>query len=54
MSSANTFNILICCLVKSYSFSNQILTLSLLMTAQETLVDSVDQDQTAQNVQSDL
>ena len=30
------------------------LTLSLLMTAQEPFVDSVDQDQTAQNVQSDL
>ena len=30
------------------------LTLSLLMTTQEAFVDSVDQDQTALNVQSDL
>ena len=30
------------------------LILSLLMTIQEAFVDSVDQDQTAQNVQSDL
>ena len=30
------------------------LTLSLLVTKQEDFVDSVDQDQTAQNVQSDL
>ena len=30
------------------------LTLSPLLTTQETFVDSVDQDQTAQNVQSDL
>ena len=30
------------------------LTLSLLVTTQEAFVDSVDQDQTAQNVQSDL
>ena len=30
------------------------LTLSLLMTTQKAFVDSVDQDQTAQNVQSDL
>ena len=31
-----------------------ILTFSLLLTTQEAFVDSVDQDQTAQNVQSDL
>ena len=30
------------------------LTLFLLMTTQEAFVDSVDQDQTAQNVQSDM
>ena len=30
------------------------LTLSILMTTQEAFVDSVDQDQTVQNVQSDL
>ena len=30
------------------------LTLSLLLTIQEAFVDSADQDQTAQNVQSDL
>ena len=33
---------------------NRLLTISLLMTTQEAFVDSVDQDQTAQNVQSDL
>ena len=32
---------------------NLSLTLSLLMTRQETFVESVDQDQTAQNMQSD-
>ena len=31
-----------------------LLTFSLLMTAQEAFVDSIDQDQTARNVQSDL
>ena len=30
------------------------LTLSLLMTTQEAFVDCVDEDQTAQNIQSDL
>ena len=34
--------------------SANVFTLSLLMTTQEAFVDSVDQDQTAQNVQSDL
>ena len=40
-----------------FSVNNSIrtlLTLSLLMTTQEDFLDSVDQDQTAQNVQSDL
>ena len=32
----------------------RVLTPSLLMTTKEASVDSVDQDQTAQNVQSDL
>ena len=42
-------------LFKTIGFILQIvLTLSFLMTTQEALVDSVDQDQTAQNVQSDL
>ena len=34
--------------------NKRVLTLSLLLTMQEALVDSVDQDQTAQNAQSDL
>ena len=34
-----------------YSF---VLTLALLMPTQEAFVDSIDQDQTAQNMQSDL
>ena len=36
------------------AFSDDNLTPSLLMTTQEAFEDSVDQDQTAQNVQSDL
>ena len=36
-----------------YSFLKK-LTLYLLLTTQEAFVDSVDQDQTVQNVQSDL
>ena len=67
MSSANAFNsfgtsIKICCLVKSkdnpYRF-RQILdqftfTFSLLVMTQKAFVDSVDQDHTTKNVQSDL
>ena len=37
-----------------YGLGLKLLTLSLLLTTQEAFVDSVDQDQTAQNVQSDL
>ena len=36
------------------NFTLKYLTLSLLMTTQGVLVDSVDQDQTAQDMQSDL
>ena len=39
---------------KLKEFSEGKLTLFLLMTTQEALVDSVDQDHTVQNVQSDL
>ena len=50
------FEIFVCCGHKANDMWRRILalTLSVLMTTQEAFVDRVDQDQTVQNVQSDL
>ena len=52
--SCSVFKRLILQTCKNQGLFGKGLTLSLLMTTQKDFVDSVDQDQTAQNVQSDL